>query len=47
MAIICNNMYASCSIAFIANYMHKIAQTTTSAISIIGQNSVSCGDCSD
>jgi len=28
-------------------YMHKTAQTTTSAISVIRQNSVSCDDCSD
>jgi len=28
-------------------YMHKIEHTTTGAISVIRQNSVKCGNCSD
>ena len=40
-------MYSSRSIALITNYMNKIEQTTTGAISVIRQNSVSCGDYSD
>jgi len=40
-------IYLSCSIALITKYMHKIEHTATGAISVIHQNSVKCGDCSD
>jgi len=34
-------MYSSCSVALVINYVYKIEQTTTGAISVIRQNSVS------
>jgi len=40
-------MYSSSSVALITNYMYKIEQMTTGAISVICQNSVKCGNCSD
>jgi len=45
------NRIAACThhVHLITNYMymHKIEQTTNGAISIIRQNSVKCGNCSD